>query len=297
MSYSYLNSTWGDIHGLKASDLPVELLKKIKFEKLLECIEDDPRVPHVIAARILDEDVEKIKYLRHIPENTILKFPGIISVYNRFLEKKSKSIDKVYGRSHVVLWYMLNEQNKKVEIERWINKSNSIISENTIDYEWLYKVYPETADKLIEQIWKQENEYRWRQSGIKHMIRSVPEHRIKDVMERVFKSTNKDLHLAALGNPHLSEDHTAKALRVAAKRVNIPNIRATITRKVLESLPTITRLEVMEKLVMHKAKIKDIKDKDEFKMLFLGSIMRYPSRVEYVVNRFENIKDIYGAKE
>ena len=290
MPYSYLNSKWGDIHGLEVNDLPVELLKKIRFEKLLECIEDDPRIPHVVASRMLNEDVEAIKYLRHIPENIITKYPNVISVYNRYLEKNIDKVGSSYGRSHLVLWHMLNETNKKAEIERWINRNNSIINDNTIDYEWLYNAYPETADQLVEQMWTQESRYKWQQSGIKHMIRNIPKHRINDVMERVFKSKNKDLHLEALGNPHLSKEHTVKALKIAAKRTHIPTIKAKINKEILENLPTITRLEVIERLVSNRVKIQDIKDKDEFKVLFLGSIMRYPQRVEYIVGRFDNIR-------
>jgi len=290
MPYSYLNSTWGDIYGLDVKDLPVELLKKIKFEKLLECMDNDPRIPHVVASRMLSEDVESVKYFRHISEDIVKKYPNVIAVYNRYLEKNDAKVSSSYGRSHLVLWHMLNETNKKIEIEKWINGSNSIINENTIDYEWLYDKYPDIAERLMEQMWKQESRYKWQQSGIKHMIRSIPKHYIKDVMDRVFKSTNKDLHLEALGNPYLSEKHTVMALKVAAKRTHIPTIKATINKKVLETLPTITRLEVIEKLVQNRTEIQDIKDKDEFKMLFLGSIMRYPQRVEYVVNRFDYIR-------
>jgi hypothetical protein len=290
MPYSFLNSKWGDIHGLNISDLPVELLKKIRFEKLLECIEDDPRVPHVIASRMLNENIEAVKYIRYIPENIITKYKDIISVYNRYLEKNNDKINSLYNRSYLVLWYLLNETNRKIEIERWIDKRNSIVNDNTVDYKWLYTVYPETADQLVEQMWKQESRYKWQQNGVKHMIRNIPKHRTNDIMERVFKSKNKDLHLEALGNPHLSKRHTIKALKVAAKRTNIPNIKAEINKEILENLPTITRLEVIEKLVSHKIKIQDIKDKDEFKVLFLGSIMRYPQRVEYVVNRFDYIR-------
>jgi hypothetical protein len=290
MPYSHIGTEWGEICGLKASDLSVDLLKKIKFEKLLEFLEDDQRVQHVIANRMLDEDINVLKYFRYIPEDTILKFPNVVAMYNRFLEKRNHFVDKVYGRSQVIIWHMLNEKNKKLEVERWISGNNSIINESNVNYEWLYSVHPKTADKLVEKMWLQENTYKWRQSGIKNMIRSVPKDHVSEIMKKVFESKNKDLHLEALGNPHLSEEYTLKALKIMAKRANVPSIRASITKKIIEDLPSITRLEVIEKLITRRTKIKDIKDEDEFKMLFLGSIMRYPRRVEYVVSRYKNIR-------
>lgn len=291
MLNSYVTNQWGDIFGLKTIDLSIELLKKISFEKLLECLENDSRVPHIISARMLNESVEKIKYIHRIPINIILKFPNIVSIYNRYLEKNSKIIDKQSGyyRKYIVLWHMLNENNRKIEIERWMYKIPSIINENSIDYSWLYTTYPDTANRLTKEMWKQEGIYKYNQSGIKHMIRNIPKHRIKNDISRVFKSKDKHLHLEALGNPHLPEEYITKALKIVAKRTNIPIIKATITKKILEDLPTITRLEVIEKLISSKTKIRGIKDKDEFRMLFLGSIMRYPQRVEYIVNRFDKI--------
>lgn len=288
--YGYLGNKWGDICGLKATDLSIDLLKKIKFEKLLECLDDDPRVPHMIAARMLDEKIDTVSYIRHVPKDIVLKYPNIISVYNRYIEKNEYMIGSHYKRKELMLWYILNEENRKKEAQKWLDNQVTIISETNIDYEWFCDKHPNIADEMIEMMWKQENGYKWRQDGLEYMIANIPKCKINDIMKRVFQSKNKDLHLAALSNKDLPETYTAKALKVMAKRVNIPEINATINKKVLTLLPTITRLEVIERLIRRRVKIKDIKNKDDFKTLFLGSIMRYPRRVEYAVNSFHYIR-------
>lgn len=286
--------SWGDIYGLEISDLSTEALYKLNFEKLLECIEDDQRVPYIIAARILDAKIEEIKYFQHIPEEKIVKFPNIISIYNRYIEKNRTIIDRLnaYQRYYTLQWCMLNEENKKIELQRWKEGKYSIINETSIDYEWIYSIDPEYGNHIIDKIFQRDRYRNFQSSAFYHMIKNIPKQKTPEIMERIFGLENKYLHMNALSNKHISDEYIIKGLRILADRTHIPEINAAITKDILEKLPTITRLKVIEKLVQRSVKIKGFKDKDEFKTLFLGSIMRYPRRVEYIINNLNSILEI-----
>lgn len=284
---SYVQIEWGDICGLKSNDLPDDLLKKVKFEKLLECLNTDKRVQYIVASKILDATPNSIRYFKQILA-IISKFPNIVSVYNRYIEKNAEIINckSYWDRPNYIFWDLLNERNKEVEVLRWINKLSSVISAGSIDYKWLFKKHPDAADQLIKKVWEQKHSHsRWGQDELKYLIRNVPECKLDEVMGRVFKSA-KHLQLEALGNHNLQEKYIVKALRLFAKRSCAPMVNAKITKSMLEKLPTITRLEVIEKLVRQKTKIYDIKNEDDFKTLMFDSIIRYPIRVERVVKRF-----------
>lgn len=288
--HSSIRSGWGDICGLSPSDLPDDLLRKINFEKLLECLEIDERVSHLVAAKMLEVNISSIQYIKNIPEATIFKFPNIISMYNRYIEKNSDTINTKnrYERARIVFWNLLDERNKEKEVLRWIGKLSSVVNANSVDYKWLFEKHPDTADQLVKKVWEQKGSYhygRWGQDELKHMIKNIPESKLEEVMSEVFKGS-KHLQLEALGNPNLKEEHIVKALKIFAKKSYVPNVRAKVSKSILEKLPTITRLEVIEKLVSQRATIYDIKSEDDFKSLLFGSIIRYPGRVERAVEKF-----------
>ena len=284
--------TWGNICGLRSTDLSVDLLKKLEFEKLLECLDYDPRVQHIISARLLDQTTQSVRYFSKIPKEIILKYPNIISIYNRFLEKNRKEIDKpyFYYRSNLVLWHMLDDHNKKKELENWINKKESIIRESTIDYTWLYNKYPTIAEDLRKKVWAEKDRGSYYQSGLKNMIRNIPKSHANEFMDEVFKLSSKTLKLQALSNPYLQDKYIIKALKIAAKRTHIPTVKVTIKKEIIEKLPTVTRLEILEKFVANKVDIVGVDSTEKFKELLFGAVMRHPGRVENIVKRFEYIR-------
>lgn len=296
MSTSYTKNEWGDIFGLSPTELPTELLKSINIEKLMEFISIDHRVPSIISEKLLSGELttDNVLYLMRNDTSILKKYPNIVFAYNKFLEKNANTINSgyFYNRSRIIVWDMLNTENKKIEVSNWVNEKRSIINPSSVDYNWLYDNCPEVADDLVEKIWKDRFGYHPScNTKFRHMVTTIPAQKIEDVMSRVFESKNKDFIMESLGNPLLSESRTTKALRIYANRIAVPKVNAKISKSMLETLPPITRLNAMEKLV-HNLGILDSISEDEFRVLLFGSVVRYPRRVEVAVKIFKRNRSL-----
>lgn len=298
-NFSNVRNVWGSLFGLSPKDLTIGQLKSLKFEKLIECIESDPRIPHMIAARLPGENFDAISYMSKLPNEIMTKYPNIIYSYNRYIDNNIKRIESnKYSRNHVIIWNMLEERHKKYEVDAWFNKRQSVITEYNIDYEWLRKNHPYEAkikiSGFIDKMKSQEyNKHGWGFRGINHMISNVSAEYIDLVCATLFDKKNNtissELKLMALSNKNLSAQYTVLALKIGSKRLYWPTVEAKITKDILKKLATITRLNVIEKLIALASPIYGIEDETDFRTLMFGSIMRYPERVERAVKRFNRI--------
>lgn len=296
--YSRISCGRGDIFGLSPKDLTIEQLKVLRFEKLIECVSLDPRVPYMIAARMFGETPSKVSYLRNLHADEVLRCPQIVHSYNRYLDNYLANIES-YARQDILIWHMMEERHKTTEVNRWANNERSIVNDDNVDYDFLIERWPDKVDKKIGKFLKKllEDEYYkygygW--NGVKHMIAAAPLKYIRPICGILFdkenKKIHKDLQIIALSNRHLPKEYTILALKLAAKKLYWPTINAHISKEVLEELPTVTRLNIIEKLIQLQYPISGLRDESDFRALMFGATMRHPERVEKAVRFFESIK-------
>lgn len=301
--YSRVSNNWGEVFGLSPQDLTPNQMMSIKFEKLIEFLTIDPRAEYIASARIFREEPSKLQYFSHLSEDEVLSCPRLLEAYNRYIRVNRAKIDTTNRKS--LIWHMLDEENREYEIQRWSVNRESIIKDHNIDYEWLAEKHPEKIENKIEHYKKRLKEdehytYAWGWEGVKHAISKAPSPYIDQIGDILFdkknRKKNKELQLQTLENKHLSSKHAALALKVGAKRLYWPKIKAKITKDILEQLPTVTRLEALEKLVRHRVPIHGLEDESDFKALMLAAMMRHPERVERVARMYKNIKPIEPPK-
>jgi len=291
MPTSRANNSWGYIFGLAPTDLSLDQLNKVDFKKLIEFVGLDSRVPHLVATGIKNEAVDNISYLKRADLSVIKTYPNIVAEYNRFIERHPAIIQNSWDRPRYVYWELLNDANRKIEIDRWQSSETSIVNDNQVDYDWLEEYNPDIVSSLVEKYTPyiiSQDKLNWRyysyDSICSNLIRNISKPRLELLLPAIFEGKSSQFKLLTLQNKHLPEKYILLALRILAKRKYSQTIAAVITKEMIEKLPTMTRLKVLERIAVD---IVGIEDSDQFRSLMFGSFFKYPERVEKVIKSYE----------
>lgn len=287
----YKNSReFGKMYGLEASDLTDEQLKKVEFNKLMECSVLDDRAVKIVGDQLDNAGLEQISRLDNYDKEDYEKIQYVIDKYNEVINTNGDKLEKeanksyYYGRrSRYIFWDMLNEQNKLIEVVRWHGALSSVVSPRTIDFEWLCKAAPELAETTIEKILDQHDH----QSKI-NLIRQVPKEFGLKYIDKIFEQ-HPSLYVHMLSNTYTPRNYVIKALRGIAGRKRIPRIIATLDKSILEALPSVTRLKVLESLCIYsgsKITFTDINCREDLEPLLFSTSMKYNERVSAVIRYF-----------
>lgn len=283
------------IYGVDVNEFSEDILYKIRIDKLFEIFKHnyykDDRLHKIISSRILNENIDRISYIYYIPENIIKQYTDILSEYNKYIRVNYASINKTntFSRARVIRWNLLDDKNKINEIVRFSNGKVSSVGSSNIDFEWLYEKYP-CADIIIESIFDSFDKHEISPSVMGEIIKKIPERKMEYAMKRMFKNKNKykSLYAWAIENKNIPKKYIGKALRAICKRKEFVDIAVPLTKDILEELPSITRLNLLEKLIYDNNKsIVKLKNEDELRALLFSSIIKYPKRVECVVSKFK----------
>ena len=294
MVYRYgSRADWGDIFGLKAEDLTIAQLKKLKIEKLIEFATTDPRVEQIIGDciaytvehkdvtvlnKLTDEEFKGLSYLK-------AKYNECISLNSDALSVLSDSYYEP-SRSDYVWWKRLSNENKAQEFARWINGKQSIINPCKIDYLWLEEKHPWLVDPVIKKV------IEGSQDSIIEMIPQLSEIRMLQYIDKIFEC-DKFTYAHSLSNKHTPRRYVIKALRAIAGKKIVPNIRVSLGKSILRELPPVMRLKVLESLLLHMrdgtVAFDDIDTKEDLGVLLFGTAIKYNDRVQLVVKRFQHL--------
>jgi hypothetical protein len=323
------DSEWGELYGLKPTELSDEQLEKINFNKLLEFVETDTRAEKLVGNKLLTDPMDKIEQMKSLTDEEIQARPYLLSRYNEFVATRDDDIDakaSAYysdGRSKWVRWGLLNQENRHKEIKRLITEKQSIVNLKEFDHQELYNSDPYLANDLIKLVIKtgHTEHIMTLLNTVDHagMYRKYPEigglvinHAFKagtKVLRRTIEKMPKEVYLAilpkmfeqvsgiyeyALCHTDTPRGYALQALRVIAKRRNIPPIKTPITTSMLKDLPPVLRLDVLESIMYNSSKESGLPfpdlDEDTLRHILFTTSIRHNRRVDYVVNKFKQLK-------
>lgn len=334
MAYSHklrrysADSEWGEIFGLKSTELSDEQLKKISFNKLIEFIESDARAEKIAGDKLLTDDISSLEPVKSLSEEEIKSRPYFLSKYNEFVALRDKDIDEKAnswdsGRSKWVRWSLLNDENRQKEIRRVLSEKDSVVNLREMDYQSLYSINKYLANDLIKHVVKvgytenvmtmlnsidHQNIYqKYPEIGgsiilhafkvgdkvLRRTVEKMPKEVFLAVLPKMFEQP-QNIYLYALCSEYTPKGYALKALRAIGKRRNIPTIRTPITTSMLKELPPVLRLDVLESIMYNLDSSSnnpfiDLTEDDLRHILFTTSI-RHNQRVDYVVSRFKQLK-------
>jgi hypothetical protein len=298
MAYRYSASCeWGDIFGLSPDDLTNAQLHKIDFRKLVEIANSSQRAQIVLGDRILKATREELQCLHRLENKEIEKLPYAIEQYNTCIKYRSKYLENKSGvyyyhkRRDYVFWRILNDSNKIREFVKWINSESSIIDTKNINYEWLYNSSKYVADQVVNKLLN--NIYD--KDAVIRMVRELPEEPLKRFIDKICVC-EKWLYINLLSNKYTPREYVSKCLREIAGRTNVPPLNITIDRSMLLEFPPVTRLKVIESVLLFNKKrgrviFLDINE-EEFKDLLFSTAIKYNARVERAVKLFKSLPKI-----
>jgi len=322
------SSKWGELYGLLPSDLTNEQLKKLSFKKLVEFAATDKRAEKLVAESLMTEDMNNLRYLENLEDKELQGLPLFLDKYNEFVVKRSKAIDGKTSswsddRTRWVRWELLNDKNRKREINRRLNGSRSVAILANIDYQWLRKSDVELANKTILHVMDKGSTketlqmlstinhselYRehplvgaqlvtksFKNSGkvLESIISKMPKEVYLAILPKLFEQP-KGAYMYAVCNPHTPKKQALKALRAIAKKRSIPNIKIPIDVGMLKDLPPVTRLDILESIMRNVSKTEDLPFTDlteeKLRHMLFTAVIRHTNRVEFVVNTFNKYK-------
>lgn len=285
------NSDWGEMFGLHPKDLELWQLEKINIAKLVEFAPIDPRAEHILADRIaVTTEFEEIERISKLYDDEFNKLEYLKLKYNECIAINSDKIEEAYQnkwnfrRNKFVWWNRLSSGNKSQEFNRWLLGKSSIIRPNLIDYNWLIEEHPYLIDSVIAKVLKEEGA-----RPITKMIPQLPKKYLLKYINQIFEQ-DKYIYAHALSNEHTPHSYVIKALRAIAGRKKVPSIKVELNKAVLEKLPTVMRLKVLESLLIYmrggNVTFSDIKCESDLTPLLFGTAIKYNHRVQNVVKRF-----------
>lgn len=293
-----LPSEWGTLFGLAPSDLTDEQLNKLAFPKLLEFLGADPRVETIICNKMAVVPVKELYRFQEMEEQ-LANINSFKSGYNDLLRTRRHEIDKnindyYYGRNKMILWNLLDDDNKKYELSRWTSGISSIINEDTLDFKWLYSQDKVIADSIVEKILNKRNYNA--SPPLMNMIEFLPKEEYLRWLPKIFEK-GKYIFIHVLANENTPDDYILKTLRYVAKLTHPPKIKVKISNAILNELPPVTRLEVLEKIIYSCNRnniylpFTEIKTSEDLKQMLFSAMTRHYDRVSNLVNSFNKVNN------
>jgi hypothetical protein len=302
--YSYTYAETGEMFGLKSTDLTEEQLKKINLPKLFEFLCYDNRVGSVVAGKMVLEPTNNDWYDPLKDQSALIKerYPNISITYNKIIREFPPEDDDYYRKNRLI-WELMDEDLRIEEIQRWTSGKTSTVDGTNIDYKWAFKRFPDVAKQAVDAALSTDHSgygYRYTaRRSIYHMIDSLPGDKIEEIVPQI-KARDIDTYLRLLNNPETPRKHLVDLLRTAHGRTYMPEMQMKIDAEILSKLPPIMRLDMAEKMMQSSgisAELLDFKDIDEFRTLFMSSVIKYQKRVEMVMQRFRHLKGIKETEE
>ena len=292
---------WGQLCGLSSADLTEEQLNKLNFPKLIEFLPQDPRVEKIAGDKLLTVALKELGNIKNLTQEELKDKFYFKTKYNEALSIRNKEINDqtnyYYYRNQLVFWHLLNDDNKKEEIKQWATGSASVVDEYNIDYKWLYENgEKEIADQTVLKSLNKLSSYDYRNKDrIKNIVFNLPKEKYLAWLPEIFKR-DKYSFVQTLTNPYTPKEYVITALRAASKMTHPPKVSVNITNEILLSLPPITRLEVIEKIVSQgRAKddlpFTEIKTAEDLKQFLFSAITRHIDRVNIVVEQFKKLTE------
>lgn len=280
------------LFGLKPEDLTVEQLKKVHIEKLIQMLSKDKRIGGVLSELIaLDVNGTNIsKYFslsqKDWDENVEMKnaYNSVLNISNGFGSKLNSKDYYRSSRVQYIIWRGLNETRRLEELNRFLNNETHSVMFEELDYNWLEQSDFNFALKVCRKQLSDRDFY------TKRMIRSISKTLIT-VLYPEIKTLHKYHWMELLANPNTPELYLESLLRVYAKysKNDLIDVCVPIPKKVLQALPPVTRLDVLEKLVIGAQAKKifvEFKTEEEIKELVFCVLTKYTDRVERLLKRY-----------
>jgi hypothetical protein len=289
----------GDIFGLKVSDLTEEQLNKLVTKKLVEFLEVDPRVQAVLAARMnavkntADAQRDLSSVVSRMEDDDWDKYSEIKTAYNNTLESSSvfcsKSPEDYYwNRGSYYVWAGLNDGLRMAELERYVKGETNVVELTRINFDWVCNARPDLARGMFDRVLQGTTN-----NSASNLISKSTKDILLEFVPRILNHPNKYTRLLLLRSRFTPDECLDQLLKIYAK-IDIYKIGACVVgikSAIINNLPPITRLEVLERLVkkgntMHEVFV-DIKSTDDFRQFTFASLTRYPARVTDVITNFE----------
>jgi hypothetical protein len=283
--------------GLSPTDLTDEQLGKIYTNKLISIINLDARIESIVGDRFAqtstkDDQLEFIRALTSFGREEWSKCQTIKVAYNELLGKTNMLESLLrnsyyYNRSSYIFWEALNENYKLVEINNYTEGKGTVADPNTIDILWLCRTSKELAYKLFDKVLLSPH-----MSPKSNIIANSSPELLAEFLPRILAYKDKQVRMMLLRNVHTPKEHLNALLREYAKieLYSAPKVAVAIGSDLINKLPPITRLEVLERLTRNAVSVKqvfaDLKSSDEFRDFTFASAMRYPTRVSDTVTAF-----------
>jgi len=290
-----LNSEWGKLFGLSPLDLTEEQLNKLDFSKLVEFISEDQRVHKILEKQLFTVQVKELYRIYEVQEE-LCNFSSLVEQYNICLRTRREEIDTqrdyYYGREKIIIWNLLNDENKEYEVSRWASGLSSIINDSNIDYDWLYGKNKDLADKAVARLLNKDY-YSYNYDTLINLISKLPKDEYVKLLPEIFKK-DKHIYIHSLNNPNTPKEYILTSLRAVAKLTRPPDFTVKLSNEILNELPPITRLEVLEKIMYScrnkgEVPLTDVNSPEDLKQLVFSSTTRHYDRVSKLIDNYKNI--------
>lgn len=286
---------WGTIFGLSSTELTDEQLSKVDADKLFEFVLADSRVTKIVANKLENGDLNTFQKLSSFSREEFINNTLLYTTYNdcqrKYADFFDKKLDNYYFRRHEVCkWEFLDEQNKHIEFDRYLDGRKSSVQFNyNFNMDGLYEKYTridELMKKLVNTAVNREVD--------KVLLSSLPKKYVDMYYNDLIINRSPYSIFYLLQNQALSEEQTIKVLRRIAGKSDLPtiDIKAHIDKKMLKKIPPVTRLRVLETLYGSSRRsniIVDINKDTDLNDILFGVSLRYNYRVQQVIGRFRRL--------
>jgi hypothetical protein len=289
MKYNYSTSDKETIFGLSPADLTTEQLKKVVPNKLIDFLYDS-RVEDILVENlnsyVIDSESDiriDLHWLACFEESEWSKFKKIKRAYLDLCDRTNlfSAVRNGYNREACVFWPALEFRHQVIEYERYVCGQHFASKATYVDFAEICEFDINIARRIMTTAFENK-------TMINTMIAKCNADLLTEFIPRIQALSNSyRLHL--LENPNTPVDLLDGILRVAAKVIihHVPTIRVPIPTAVLENLPPVTRLEVIERIAYRSSNIStvlfDIKTEDDFRMLTFACLSRHTNRVMNVL--------------
>lgn len=279
-------SSYGTLFGIPPETLTEEQWRAMELEKVFEFADND------IARKIIVENIQNAQKddwrMLYKIKTCASQYLEIKAEYNKYLQKYPQD---TYCRKDYVIWDLLDDENRRAELERLLDNKNSVA---VIDFDDIMKNYPELCDGAIEYIMSRKYS---NQSQFIKMISVLPAEKVKPILTELEGMVN-DYAMYVLSSPHAEKDQILRVLKRIYKRQYFPPINIKIDASLLSDLAPIMRLHTLEAIAWNHygnmtKLVKNISE-DDLRELLFPSMYRYAGRVERMIKRhklFAGVKD------
>lgn len=302
--HSNATNHWGSIFGLKADDLTFEQLNKLNMDKLLEFLPNNS-VENIIINRMVNKkfSIEELNYLRYPlnrDKNFKNNYPRLVKAYNDFIyqarQEEAAGTEKV--GSMELFRELVDERNYYNELIRSMkfDDNYSLVNIRNASLDWIKKIY----NNEIYSYWKASLDKKQKQGylgsdQVERFFRVINKDQAESYTEELKKLEDKKLYHYSLASQHLNRQDTHDILKEIRKSSYHITVNAKIDESMLLRYATVTRLEVMERLMHHAQH--DVfpfpKELDEtlLSQVLFGSSIKYNNRFGKVIAIYKHRYD------